>query len=105
MLRLRPIRFTPRERFSPSVAANSPGQSAGSQPVNASSPQRPVPPLLDLDAIPNPVLKAALAVAGPALKQWLAVDALNKVHDELVLTGTPDTLSQGFWRSSAHATK
>ena len=92
MLRLRPNRVTPKERLGLSEAATSPGQSAGSQPVNAISPQRPVPPLLDLDAIPNPVLKAALAVAGPALKQWLAVDDLNKVHDELVLTGTPDTL-------------
>ena len=61
--------------------------------MNDLSPQRPIPPLLDLDAIPNPVLKAALAVAGPSLKKWLAVDDLNAVHDELVRTGTPETFA------------
>ncbi len=59
--------------------------------MNAASPQRPHPPLLDLDAIPNPVLKTALSVAGPFLKRWLSVDALNHVHDQVVETATSET--------------
>ena len=59
--------------------------------MNALPHKRPHPPLLDLDAIPNPALKAALAVAGPFLKRWLAVDALNDVHDQVIETATPET--------------
>ena len=59
--------------------------------MNAPSHKRPHLPLLDLDAIPNPVLKAALAVAGPFLKRWLAVDALNDVHDQIIETATAET--------------
>lgn len=62
------------------------------QRVNDIPPPSPLPPLLDLEAIPNPVLKAALAVAGPFLKRWLAVDDLNEVHHQLDLTGTSETL-------------
>ena len=63
----------------------------GSSRVNEPTLQCPIPPLLDLDAIPNPVLKAALAVAGGPLKKWLAVDQLNEVHEALVRTGTSET--------------
>ena len=59
--------------------------------MNEPTLQCPIPPLLDLDAIPNPVLKAALAVAGGPLKKWLAVDQLNEVHEALVRTGTSET--------------
>ncbi|MDB6140930.1 MAG: putative phospholipid/glycerol acyltransferase [Verrucomicrobiaceae bacterium] len=50
------------------------------------------PPLLDLEAIPNPALKAALAIAGPFIKRWLAVDDLNDVHHQLVMKGTSETM-------------
>ena len=60
--------------------------------MNNIPPQRPSPPLLDLDAIPNPALKAALAIAGPFLKRWLAVDDLNDVHHQLVEQGSSETL-------------
>ncbi|MDB6073420.1 MAG: putative hemolysin, partial [Verrucomicrobiaceae bacterium] len=56
------------------------------------SPQIPLPPILDLEAIPNPALQTALTIAGPFLKRWLAVNDLNNVHHELDREGTSENL-------------
>jgi len=40
------------------------------------------PPLIDLDAIPNPVLKTLMPVFGPLLRKLFAIDAINDVHDQ-----------------------
>lgn len=62
-------------------------------PVNVSpTASRKHPPLLDLDAIPHPVLKALMPIAGPALQRWLKINELNDVHDGVIETATPETL-------------
>lgn len=49
------------------------------------------PPLIDLDAIPNPVLKALMPVFGPLLRKLFAIDAINDVHDQVIETATDET--------------
>ncbi len=49
------------------------------------------PPLIDLDAIPNPVLKALMPLFGPLLRKLFAIDAINDVHDRIIETATDET--------------
>lgn len=54
--------------------------------------RRKFQPLIDLDAVPNRVLKTAMAVAGPLLRRVLGVQAINDIHTRTVARATPETL-------------
>lgn len=56
-------------------------------PANPSRPE----PLIDLKRVPNPVLKAVMPVLGPLVNRLFAIPAVNRVHDEVAMTATPDT--------------
>ncbi len=48
-------------------------------------------PLIDLARVPNPILRALMAVAKPLINRVLSIDAANAVHDHVVRHGTADT--------------
>jgi len=54
--------------------------------------RRKYQPLIDLDSVPNRFLKAVLAVAGPAVRRVLGVQAINDIHSRTVARATPETL-------------
>lgn len=63
-----------------------------SRPVNSPYAQsRKHPPLIDLGAIPNPVLKALMPLCGGALNKLFSIDAINDVHDAVIESGTEET--------------
>lgn len=55
-----------------------------------SSPIRPEP-LVDLSRVPNPLLKVLMPVLGPLINRAFAINELNRVHDEVATTATPET--------------
>jgi putative hemolysin len=54
--------------------------------------RRKYQPLIDLDSVPNRLLKAALALAGPAIKRLSGVQAINDIHTRTISRTTPETL-------------
>lgn len=54
------------------------------------SPIRPEP-LIDLTRVPNPVLKVLMPVLGPLVNRAFSIDEINRFHDEIATTATPDT--------------
>lgn len=49
------------------------------------------PPLIDLEAIPNPVLKALMPFCGGLLRKVFAIDAINDMHDQMIETASDET--------------
>ena len=56
----------------------------------AVSPIRPEP-LVDLSRVPNPVLKMLMPVLGPVINRAFAINDVNRVHEEVAMTATPET--------------
>ncbi len=62
------------------------------RPVNATDASlHSHPPLINLEAVPNPILKALMPVCGGWLRRLFAIDALNAVHDGVARNATVET--------------
>ncbi len=55
-------------------------------PANPTKPE----PLIDLNRVPNPVLRALMPVAGLLINRLLSIQALNDVHEQVAVTATSD---------------
>ncbi|MBL9116111.1 MAG: lysophospholipid acyltransferase family protein [Verrucomicrobiaceae bacterium] len=62
--------------------------------------RRKYQPLIDLEGIPNRLLKTVLPVLGPSLSEVLGIRAVNDIHAKLVAAGTPETM----WSTLVEAT-
>ena len=56
-------------------------------PANPARPE----PLVDLTRVPNRVLQAVMPLLGPVVNRLFAIPAINRVHDEVAMTATPET--------------
>lgn len=55
-------------------------------------PAQPEPePLIDLARVPNRMLKMLVVALGPLVRHLLAIDDINRVHDEVARTATAET--------------
>ncbi len=59
----------------------------GQPPANPIRPE----PLVDLTRVPNAVLKVLMPVLGPVMNRLFAIGEVNRVHDEVAMTATPET--------------